>query len=63
MQVVAALVADYKHGGTGPTLCSIYRLGTWRNHWRFGVSVASEVGTQLNLVRNWCSEPSFSGIG
>ena len=61
-EVVDALVADYKHGGTGPTLCSIYQLAAWRNHWKFGISIAAEVGTRLNMPPYWCNEPSFSGI-
>ena len=61
-QVSAALVADYKHGGTVPTLCSIYQLAAWRNGWRFGVSPLDNVGSQLNLPRGWCSEPSFPRI-
>ncbi len=50
--VAAALEADYKHGGTGPIMCSIYQLATWRNHWHFGVSVVAEVSP-------YCRKPSF----
>jgi len=59
-EVEDALVADYKHGGTEPILCSIYRLAAWRHHWRFGVSVASVVGDRLSFPQGWCREPSFS---
>jgi hypothetical protein len=59
-QVTAALLADYKHGGTYPILCSIYRLAAWRNHWRLGIS--GRAGAELNFPSGWCSEPSFSDV-
>jgi hypothetical protein len=62
-QVTSALVADYKHGGTIPILCSIYRLAAWRNHWRFGIPPSQQVGAELNFYPGWCSEPSFSEVG
>jgi len=51
-EVAQGLSADYKHGGTGPIMCSIYQLAAWRNHWHFGVTVYSEVSP-------YCKEPSF----
>jgi hypothetical protein len=60
--VSAALVADFKHGGTIPILCSILRLAAWRNHWSFGASTAAAVGAQLNFRSGWCTEPTFSGV-
>lgn len=59
-RVAAALVADYKRGGTEPTLCAVYRLAAWRNHWRFGVSPVSLAGARLHFPARWCSEPRFS---
>jgi len=59
-QVSAALVSDYKHGGTVPILCSIYKLAVWRNHWRFAVPASAQVGAELDLPSGWCSEPSIS---
>lgn len=56
-QVVAALNADWKTAGTGPILCSIYRLAAWRNHWSFGVSPTSSARI------GWCGTPSFSKVG
>jgi len=62
-QVAAALVADYKHAGTEPILCSIYQLADWRNHWSFGISAAEQAGTELRFPSNWCRDPRFSGAG
>lgn len=61
--VQASLVADFKHGGTLPILCSIYQLATWRNHWRFPYSMIGAVATQLKVTRFWCSEPKFAEGG
>jgi hypothetical protein len=58
--VAAALVSDYKQGGTEPILCSVYRLAAWRNHWRFGVSPTASAGVQLHFPAGWCKEPRFS---
>jgi hypothetical protein len=58
-QVAAALIADFKHGGTEPTLCSIYRLAAWRNHWSYGGSIAVTVGARLSFPSGWCTEPLF----
>jgi len=60
-EVINALAGDYQHGGTGPILCSIYRLAAWRNHWAFGISIIDTLGERLNLPANWCAEPSFKG--
>ncbi len=62
IQVAAALVADYRHGGTEPILCSIYQLAQWRNHWSFGISAADQVGRELNFPSGWCAQPRFGGI-
>jgi hypothetical protein len=59
-EVTSALVADFKHGGTLPILCSIYQLASWKNHWRFGMSIAYGVSQGLHAVAGWCSEPSVS---
>ena len=61
-QVAAALIADYKRGGTVPILCSTYRLAAWRNHWSFGVSPIGEVASRLKFPSGWCREPLFNGI-
>jgi len=58
-QVAAALIADFKHGGTEPILCSIYRLAGWRDHWSFRGSIPVTVGARLNFPSAWCTEPSF----
>ena len=59
-RVVSALEADYKHGGTNPIMCSVYRLAAWRNQWNFrAVSVVAEVASDLHLIAGWCSDPHF----
>lgn len=59
-EVADALNSDFKHGGTGPTLCSIYQLAAWRNQWRFGISPINEVGDELHMPSDWCPAPSFT---
>ena len=54
--VTAALAADLKHGGTGPIICSIYQLASWRNHWHFGISPVD----QLGFPPHSCQTPSFN---
>ncbi len=58
-QVTDALIDDYTHGASIPTLCSIYQLAAWRNHWSFGISIVGSVATQLRLPPQWCSQPSL----
>ncbi len=55
-EVAAALTSDY---ATAPTICSIYELAAWRNHWSFGVSPIDEIGAKHNLPPGWCPEPAF----
>jgi hypothetical protein len=60
-QVVNALTADFKAQKTSlPILCSIYRLAAWRNQWRFGISIVSELQSELNFPAGWCTEPRFN---
>jgi len=61
-EVTDALVSDYKHGGTLPILCSIYKLAAWRNRWSFGISIPEQVANDLNVRPSWCAEPSFANI-
>jgi hypothetical protein len=56
-QVADALTYDYKHGGTLPIICSVYKLAAWRNHWQFGISPIDQVG--VNMPRGWCPVPLF----
>jgi hypothetical protein len=58
-QVTDALIDDYTHGASIPTLCSIYQLAAWKNHWSFGISIVASVASQLSLPSQWCSQPSL----
>lgn len=59
-EVFDALSYDFKHGGTGPIMCSIYQLAAWRNQWHFGISPIDELGEERNLPAGWCPAPSFT---
>jgi hypothetical protein len=56
-QVIAAVKKDYS---TNPITCSVYRLAAWKNQWHFAISPAEEVGVELKLIPQWCSDPHFS---
>jgi hypothetical protein len=59
-QVTDALNYDYKHGGTGPIICSIYKLAAWRNHWQFALSPIDRIG--VNMPPGWCPALLFQGV-
>ena len=42
-----------------PILCSVYRLASWREHWKFGVSPARTVGAQLHFYSGPRTDPAF----
>jgi hypothetical protein len=56
-QVLAASLADSKHGTTEPELCDAYSLLAWKYHWRF--YMAPEIGRALGFPTFWCIEPGL----